>query len=63
MLNTLKTDQNYLLQIEENYNETKKFKALNDFSMDYSFRSLPYEVDLIKKDSALGIKEKDGIRA
>ena len=45
-------------ELEENSNETKKFKALNDFSMDYSFRSLPYEVDLIKKDSALGIKRE-----
>ena len=45
-------------ELEENSNETKKFKALNDFSMDYSFRSLPYEVDLIKKDSALGAKRE-----
>ena len=26
--------------------------------MDYSFRSLPYEVDLIKKDSSLGVKRE-----
>ena len=45
-------------KLEENSNETKKFKALNDFSMDYSFRSLPYEVDLIKKDSSLGVKRE-----
>ena len=43
-------------RLEENSLKTKKFKALNDFSMTYTFKSLPYEVDLIEKDSILGIK-------
>ena len=45
-------------ELEENYSETKKFDALNDFSMDFNFKSLPYEIDLIEKDSVLGIKRK-----
>ena len=45
-------------EIEENLSETKKFDALNDFSMDFNFKSLPYEIDLIEKDSVLGIKRK-----
>ena len=45
-------------ELEENLSETKKFDALNDFSMDFNFKSLPYEVDLIEKDSVLGIKRK-----
>ena len=43
-------------RLEENSLKTKKFKALNDFSMTYTFKSLPYEEDLIEKDSVLGIK-------
>ena len=43
-------------RLEENSLKTKKLKVLNDFSMTYTFKSLPYEVDLIKKDSILGIK-------
>ena len=45
-------------ELEENLSETKKFDALNDFSMDFNFKSLPYEIDLIEKDSVLGIKRK-----
>ena len=45
-------------ELEENSNETEKFKLLKDFSMDYTFRSLPYEVDLIEGDSALGVKRE-----
>ena len=45
-------------ELEENSSETKKFDALNDFSMDFNFKSLPYEIDLIEKDSVLGIKRK-----
>jgi len=43
-------------RLEENSLKTKKFKVLNDFSMTYTFKSLPYEEDLIEKDSILGIK-------
>ena len=49
---------NFKKELEENLSETKKFDALNDFSMDFNFKSLPYEVDLIEKDSVLGIKRK-----
>ena len=45
-------------ELEENLSETKKFDALNDFSMEFNFKSLPYEIDLIEKDSVLGIKRK-----
>ena len=48
----------FKIELEKNSSETKKFKALNDFSMNYNFRSLPYELDLIEKDSVLGIKRE-----
>jgi len=43
-------------ELENNSLKTEKFKSLNDYSLDYKFQSLPYELDLIKKDSVLGIK-------
>ena len=46
----------FKLELDENSSKTEKFKALNDFSMDYNFKSLPYELDLIKNDSLLGLK-------
>ncbi len=45
-------------KLEDNSAKTRKFKALNDFSMSYTFKSLPYELDLIEKDSVLGIKRE-----
>ncbi len=48
----------FKLELEENSSITKKFKALNDYSMNYSFKSLPYELDLIKNDSVLGLKRE-----
>ena len=48
----------FKLELEENSSITEKFKALNDYSMDYSFKSLPYELDLIKNDSVLGLKRE-----
>ncbi len=45
-------------ELEENSSNTKKFNAINDFSMNYSFKSLPYEIDLIEKDSVLGLKRE-----
>ena len=45
-------------ELEENSSITEKFKALNDYSMNYSFKSLPYEIDLIKNDSVLGLKRE-----
>ena len=46
----------FKLELDENSSKTEKFKELNDFSMDYNFKSLPYELDLIKNDSVLGLK-------
>ena len=46
----------FKLELDKNSLKTEKFKALNDFSMDYNFKSLPYELDLIKNDSVLGLK-------
>ena len=48
----------FKLELEENLSITEKFKALNDYSMNYSFKSLPYELDLIKNDSVLGLKRQ-----
>ena len=48
----------FKLELEENSSITEKFKALNDYSMNYSFKSLPYEIDLIKNDSVLGLKRE-----
>ena len=48
----------FKLELEENSFISKKFKALNDYSMNYSFKSLPYELDLIKNDSVLGLKRE-----
>jgi len=48
----------YKKELKENSSNTKKFNAINDFTMNYSFKSLPYELDLIEKDSILGLKRK-----
>ena len=48
----------FKLDLDENSSKTKKFKALNDYSMNYNFKSLPYELDLIKNDSVLGLKRE-----
>jgi len=45
-------------EIEKNSIETEKFKALDDYSMDYTFNSLPYEINLISSDSVLGLKRE-----
>ena len=45
-------------EIEKNSLETEKFKALDDYSMDYTFSSLPYEINLISSDSVLGMKRE-----
>ena len=45
-------------EIEKNSIETEKFKALDDYSMDYTFNSLPYEINLISSDSVLGMKRE-----
>ena len=48
----------FKLELDENSSKTEKFKALNDYSTNYSFKSLPYELDLIKNDSVLGFKRE-----
>ena len=48
----------FKLELEENSSITEKFKALNDYSMNYNFKSLPYELDIIKNDSVLGLKRE-----
>ena len=50
--------EKYKLELEENISTTEKFELLNDFSMNYDFKSLPYELNLIEKDSVLGLKRK-----
>ena len=45
-------------EIEKNSLETEKFKSLNEYSMDYTFNSLPYEINLISSDSVLGLKRE-----
>tara|TARA_Y100000991_G_scaffold136957_1_gene103272 strand:- start:9878 stop:11989 length:2112 start_codon:yes stop_codon:yes gene_type:complete len=50
--------ETFKLQLEKNSLYTDKFKALNNYSFNHSFKSLPYELSLIKKDSALGIKRE-----
>ena len=50
--------QAYKEELKENTSITDKFKVLNDYSLDYNFKSLPYEIELIKNDSVLGIKRE-----
>ena len=41
-----------------NEEKVKKYKKLSDYSSDLTFKSLPYEMDLIAKDSSLGEKRE-----
>ena len=41
-----------------NEEKVKKYKSLSDYSSDLTFKSLPYEMDLIAKDSSLGEKRE-----
>ena len=50
--------QAYKEELKENTSITDKFKVLNDYSLDYNFKSLPYEIELIKNDSVLGMKRE-----
>ncbi len=47
--------KNNLLENEE---KAKKYKKLSEYSSDLTFKSLPYEIDLISKDTTLGEKRK-----
>ena len=51
-LNYRKFKEDLLLNEEK----AKKYKKLSDYSSDLIFKSLPYEIDLIAKDSSLGEK-------
>ena len=50
--------QAYKEELKANTSITDKFKILNDYSLDYNFKSLPYEIELIKNDSVLGMKRE-----
>ena len=50
--------QAYKEELKANTSITDKFKVLNDYSLDYNFKSLPYEIELIKNDSVLGMKRE-----
>ena len=50
--------QAYKEELKVNTSITDKFKVLNDYSLDYNFKSLPYEIELIKNDSVLGMKRE-----
>lgn len=51
-LNYRKFKEDLLLNEEK----AKKYRKLSDYSSDLIFKSLPYEIDLIAKDSSLGEK-------
>ena len=50
--------QKFRSELEENIKTTEKFKKLDNFSLDYSFKSLPYETQMIENDSILGKKRE-----
>lgn len=50
--------QVYKNQLEENSKKSEKFNALDEYSSNYKFKSLQYEIDLINNDSVLGIKRR-----
>ena len=50
--------QKFRSELEENIKTTEKFKRLDSFSLDYSFKSLPYETQMIENDSILGTKRE-----
>ena len=50
--------QKFRSELEENIKTTDKFKKLDNFSLDYSFKSLPYESQMIENDSVLGTKRE-----
>ena len=50
--------QKFRSELEENIKTTEKFKKLDNFSLDYSFKSLPYETQMIENDSVLGKKRE-----
>ena len=50
--------QKFRSELEQNIKTAEKFKKLDNFSLDYSFKSLPYEIQMIENDSILGTKRE-----
>ena len=50
--------QKFRSELEQNIKITDKFKKLDNFSLKYSFKSLPYESQMIENDSILGTKRE-----
>ena len=50
--------QVYKNELEENSKKSEKFNVLDEYSSNYKFKSLQYEIDLINNDSVLGIKRR-----
>lgn len=50
--------QNYKDDIERRKEETKKFEAISEYDNKLSYKSLPYEVKLMKQDTTLSEKRK-----
>jgi len=49
---------NYKTEIDENEEKIEYFEKIKDYKSEISFKSLPYELALIKKDTVLGEKRK-----
>jgi carboxyl-terminal processing protease len=54
---TLNLDQ-YIAEIKMRQEETKKFDAIDEYDNELSYRSLPYELELMKQDTTLREKRK-----
>ncbi len=50
--------EKYKANIELNEKQAKRFEAISDYKTNLTFESLPYEKELIKKDSILAEKRK-----
>ena len=48
----------YRAQLDKNEEEAKRFEKLADYKTDLTFKSLPYELALMEKDSTLKIKRE-----
>ncbi len=48
----------YRERLEKNEQEAKRFEKINDYQTNLDFRSLPYEIALMEKDSILKIKRE-----
>jgi carboxyl-terminal processing protease len=48
----------YKTRLETNEKEAKRFDKISDYKTNLTFKSLPYEVALMEKDSVLKIKRE-----